>query len=202
MVMENLLRAVHKQNGIIDAAINLFLKYGAKKTSMDDIAKESGVSKVTVYKYFSGKDTLCQQVFEALSERYMESLNALNDTDISLNERMVCVTQLAAGFISSGHKALCEELTGTGSHNRQGFALLMQRQAQLIHQLISEGKQHGIIQSGLGDDVIFHYIDMGLCYYQYNMGYRNKIEYDTDFRERFMALIWRNIFEGSMPFKS
>ena len=38
-------------------------------------------------------------------------------------------------------------------------------------------------------------IEMGLCYYQNNTDYRNKIEYDTGFRKRFMTFVWHNIFE-------
>ena len=43
---------------IIDAARELFSKYGYKKVSMDEIALKANVTKKTVYSYFNDKDSL------------------------------------------------------------------------------------------------------------------------------------------------
>ena len=37
--------------------------------------------------------------------------------------------------------------------------------------------------------MIFHFIDMGVAYYQQNREYRNKMLGDSSFRERFMAFL-------------
>lgn len=47
-----------KEEQIINAARELFRTYGFKKVSMDEIAKKAGVTKRTVYKYFSSKQEL------------------------------------------------------------------------------------------------------------------------------------------------
>ena len=167
---------------------------------MDDIANAANASKVTVYKYFTDKDTLCRKVFEHISNSYLQALDSPCDADFPLSDRMIQTTLQAAGFISSGQRALCEELAGTSSNIAQGYSMLLQRQTQLIYQLIREGRQQCFIQASLDDDVVFHYIDMGLCYYQTNLDYRHKMEYDADFCERFMAFVWRNVFEGGKPF--
>ena len=41
-----------KKDQIIEAARLLFHKYGFKKVSMDEIAREAGVNKRTIYSYF------------------------------------------------------------------------------------------------------------------------------------------------------
>jgi len=43
---------------IRDSAINYFLRYGFKKTSIDEIAEDAGVGKGTVYNYFKNKQDL------------------------------------------------------------------------------------------------------------------------------------------------
>ena len=54
-----------KKEQIVEAARKLFTKYGYKKVSMDEIAKEAGVTKKTVYAYFKDKDELFKYfVFE------------------------------------------------------------------------------------------------------------------------------------------
>lgn len=47
--------SVHREN-ISSAAERLFFKKGIEGTTMDDIAKEAGYSKATLYVYFSGKE--------------------------------------------------------------------------------------------------------------------------------------------------
>lgn len=47
-----------KEEQIIEAARNLFHRFGFKKVSMDEIAKEAGVTKKTIYMYFNSKEEL------------------------------------------------------------------------------------------------------------------------------------------------
>lgn len=49
-----------KKKQIVDSARTLFTQYGYKKVSMDEIAKNAGVTKKTVYAYFKDKDELFQ----------------------------------------------------------------------------------------------------------------------------------------------
>ena len=47
-----------KGEQILNAAKKLFTNYGFKRVSMDEIASEAGVTKKTVYTYFSSKEEL------------------------------------------------------------------------------------------------------------------------------------------------
>ena len=63
-----------KRDAILDAAAALFRRYGYRRTSMEDIAKELGVSRPSLYSYFKNKD----EVFRSLSMRLHE--NALSES--------------------------------------------------------------------------------------------------------------------------
>ncbi|MCF8601976.1 TetR/AcrR family transcriptional regulator [Gordonia sp. HY442] len=52
---------------IITAAEKVFAKYGPAKTTMDDIGREAGVSRPTVYRYFDGRDALISALIERRS---------------------------------------------------------------------------------------------------------------------------------------
>ena len=54
-----------KRAAILEAAKTLFLAGGFSGTSMDAVAKEAGVSKLTVYSHFSDKETLFSAAIEA-----------------------------------------------------------------------------------------------------------------------------------------
>lgn len=47
-----------KKEQVIETARKLFTDYGYKKVSMDEIARESGVTKKTIYTYFKDKESM------------------------------------------------------------------------------------------------------------------------------------------------
>lgn len=47
-----------KHESILAAAERLFVRYGFKKTTIEDVAAEAGVGKGTIYSYFRGKEEL------------------------------------------------------------------------------------------------------------------------------------------------
>ena len=71
---------LEKRAAILEAAKRLFPHSGFEGTSMDAIAAEAGVSKLTVYSHFNDKETL---FFTAIRERCEEQMPAtLFDVDI------------------------------------------------------------------------------------------------------------------------
>lgn len=72
-----------KKEQIIEAARNLFHQFGFKKVSMDEIAKEAGVTKKTIYLYFSSKEELLKYFIQeeiTNMEEIVEEVEA-NNTD-------------------------------------------------------------------------------------------------------------------------
>jgi TetR/AcrR family transcriptional regulator, mexJK operon transcriptional repressor len=55
-------RSARKRRAILEAATTLFLRNGYRGTSMDEIAAHAGVSKQTVYKGFSDKESLFSEI--------------------------------------------------------------------------------------------------------------------------------------------
>jgi AcrR family transcriptional regulator len=47
---------------IIESAEEMFFRYGIKSITMDDIAKQLGMSKKTIYQHFSDKDKLVESL--------------------------------------------------------------------------------------------------------------------------------------------
>jgi AcrR family transcriptional regulator len=68
-----------KQRRILDAAGQLFQKWGYRKTSMEDVAREAGVAKGTVYLYFKTKADLMVQVVAEEKRRYLLQMKPLFD---------------------------------------------------------------------------------------------------------------------------
>jgi TetR/AcrR family transcriptional repressor of mexJK operon len=65
---------LEKRKAILESAKELFIRQGYAGTSMDAIASEAGVSKLTVYSHFNDKETLFSAAVVARCEEQMPAL--------------------------------------------------------------------------------------------------------------------------------
>ena len=49
---------------VMTTALDMFSQYGIKSVSMDDIARNTGISKRTIYEFFEDKETLLQEAIK------------------------------------------------------------------------------------------------------------------------------------------
>ncbi|HKJ06899.1 MAG TPA: TetR/AcrR family transcriptional regulator [Flavobacteriaceae bacterium] len=60
---------------ILNKTADIFLKFGFKSVTMDDIAHELGVSKKTLYKYFDNKEDLVNQALTNAHQKWVSDIN-------------------------------------------------------------------------------------------------------------------------------
>ena len=58
------------------AALTVFARYGLRKTSMEDVAQEAGISRPALYQYFRNKDDLVGACFDLVTEDGFEQADA------------------------------------------------------------------------------------------------------------------------------
>ncbi|MEM9592243.1 MAG: TetR/AcrR family transcriptional regulator [Pseudomonadota bacterium] len=73
---------------IIAAAIRCFVRFGARKTSMNDIAESAGVSRQTLYDLFGGKDELIRSSIRSLTEANLRAVRDRLSECTSLSEKL------------------------------------------------------------------------------------------------------------------
>jgi len=74
-----------RRDAILDAAKAVFLRYGFKKTSMDDLARAAALSRQGLYLYFQTKEAL----FKAALERLLTQLRAAGHEALEREDRDV-----------------------------------------------------------------------------------------------------------------
>jgi AcrR family transcriptional regulator len=62
---------------IVIKAKEMFLKLGFKSITMDDIAFEMGISKKTIYKYFSNKELLIEESIQMVHAEVAETIESI-----------------------------------------------------------------------------------------------------------------------------
>jgi AcrR family transcriptional regulator len=73
---------------ILLAALELFSRYGFKRTSVDLLAKEAHVVKPTVYAYFDSKEAIFREVISYVCEQIIASAEQANRAQSSMEERL------------------------------------------------------------------------------------------------------------------
>ena len=153
----------HRDN-IIDGAEKLFFKNGVENTSMDDIARESGYSKATLYVYFKNKDEIVSSI-------------TLLGMKIFLNIVRECVNQKAD--FKSQYFALCYALVDF--QNKHPFYyenilsdinvdIELEETPKIYHEIYDIGVminnevlemfQNGVAQGAIRDDLILPQVSL------------------------------------------
>ena len=83
-----------RRQQILDAAFDAFLRYGYRRTTMDDIAKHVGLSRPTLYLTFPGKEAVFRAVVEAGHERIFDDIAAALPAARSLPEQLEVVFEI------------------------------------------------------------------------------------------------------------
>src|SRR3954451_23692641 len=96
------------EDRVIDAALRCFARWGVAKTTLDDVAREAGCSRATVYRFFpGGKDALVGTVACAEVAAFVDAIRRRLDAARNGSLEDLLVAGMAeAGRQFSTHAAL------------------------------------------------------------------------------------------------
>ncbi len=84
---------------IASKAEELFMQYGIRSVSMDDIANNLGMSKKTLYQYFADKDELVEAVVEGhITEVQGDCMNCRTNATDAIHEIFLTMEHIAEEF--------------------------------------------------------------------------------------------------------
>ena len=88
----------------------LFMKYGIKSVTMDDMAKELGVSKKTLYKYFKDKNEIVSTLMKMDINEEMKILDSLTHSSENAIEETYAFSQVLIEKLKSINPSLLYDL--------------------------------------------------------------------------------------------
>lgn len=138
-----------KAQAILDAAERLFVRYGYRKSSMDDVAREAGIAKGTVYLYFAGKEALFRALLERIGQTVLAAAQQAAAAEQPLAERLYGVMHAMYGYFhahfgDSGHLQELSEVRG--SLGQDLSAQMRQAHRQIVVELLEQGVRDGDIE--------------------------------------------------------
>lgn len=164
----NLKRKKDKKQSILDAATQIFMKEGYKKTSVAKIAKEAGASQVTLYKYFPSKIALAREVvIKMIIDGYQASEDALNNSNATFAEGVEALMSyglttsnaISDDFVVFMYSEFSgengdEEVMNTYNEYKHGF----------WKRLLDKGRAEGAVNPQITDEGAIIYLDMFVSY--------------------------------------
>jgi len=149
-----------RRAAILDAAVRVFLRYGFKKTSMDDLARAAGLSRQGLYLHFATKEDL----FKAAVSTLVASLRAATRAALSREDEGVEARILGAfeaihgAFVGQVGAAYMNELLETANTLVGPSVADLERElvADVVRLLRSAGvaaawKEEGLSAKDLGE---------------------------------------------------
>jgi len=150
----------YKKTRILEVSGKLFMTYGYKRVSMEEIARNAGVGKGTVYQLFKTKQELMFGTIDFISEK-MNSVvgNILNDAELPPIEKL----QLFLKTISDTLLSLrLDALKDLEIDFPEAFEKIQRQRQNIIFgnltELIRQGKRDGIYDPQIDDALVAHVV--------------------------------------------
>ncbi|CAN5522530.1 hypothetical protein BH10ACI2_BH10ACI2_22990 [soil metagenome] len=145
------------RDAILDATDRLLARYGYKKMTIDDLAREVGIGKGSVYLHFSSKEEIALSHIDRIIERLKTRLEAIagESTEADVRLRDMLIERVLVRFDSVQHYS--QSLNDLLSHLRS--KLLERRkkhfdeEARILAAVISEGQASAIFVAGDAFDI-------------------------------------------------
>lgn len=150
--MKTFARREDVRDAILEATDHLLSRYGYRKMTIDDLAREVGIGKGTIYLHFSSKEEIALSHIDRIIERLKEKLTAISLEDAPPGERLreMLITRVLFRFDSVQHyteslnELLAELRPRLLARRRHHF----DEEARVFAGVIESGQNLGAFESG------------------------------------------------------
>lgn len=144
-----------KRLEIIERASAVYMKFGIKSVTMDDLSRELGMSKKTIYKYFIDKNDLVKSIIEMKVE--MDKAVCISCSQQSENaiEDLINISKFVIEHVGNVNPTVFYDLQ---KHYKDAWKILEDHKwhfvLNMIKTNIERGIQEGIFRENMNVDVI------------------------------------------------
>jgi len=153
----------NEKNQILLTISSLFFRYGIKSVSMDDISRELGISKKTLYTIFKDKNELVDQVVANERTFRKREIDNIRETSENAIEAYVHLLKIVRQIIESYNPSYAFDLKKCyPSLYAREEKIRISNMFQLFQENINRGISEGIFRDDIKVDIIvkFHVTTM------------------------------------------
>ena len=143
---------------ILQKAHDLYMRYGIRSVTMDEIALQTGVSKKTIYQFFEDKDALVEAIVLEKIKFAQQCCNSDMETADNAIEEMFRTMQMMEEMFRNMNPAVMFDLQ---KHHPAAFTKFEKHKSEYVYNVIRENLKRGILEdlyrSDLNIDIISLY---------------------------------------------
>jgi AcrR family transcriptional regulator len=133
-----------KKQKIEQVAKELFLKYGFKKVTVDEICRKAHVSRKTYYTFYENKNALVLYIVDEISRQSLQDFSALIDGPGSFAEKMSKAMELKFEFSKSmSMEFIADIFDPTATEIMKYWKNVMQESMLLLMNFLKDGQLKG-----------------------------------------------------------
>jgi AcrR family transcriptional regulator len=169
-------------NEFLQKATDLFIENGAKTLTMDDVAKEFGISKKTLYQKYRNKEALLEDVLAFKLDGIIHKMQQQDLEADNAVERMFCRDRQIEGAVNSNKTNLIKQLV---KYYPAIFTKHMVNFSEKFSEVLVSNIERGRAQGFYRDD--FDASIYAKLFFQLMMSYENSpfIDSETIGRDKF-----------------
>lgn len=149
-----------KREDILSTAKALFWKFGMKRVSIEEICRESGVSKMTFYKHFRNKNDLAICLLREIQESGLSQYRTIMAQDIAFPDKIEQTIRfkfeqtrdLSREFFEDLHRNAPDEVVAY-------FNRIYQENLQVILRDYTEAQKKGEIRQDVKPEFILYFLN-------------------------------------------
>ncbi|HLT09045.1 MAG TPA: TetR/AcrR family transcriptional regulator [Cyclobacteriaceae bacterium] len=140
---------------IIDVATGLFRLMGVKAVTMDDIARQAGVSKKTIYQEFEDKGALVYEVFAAFLQREEDVLARIIKEEDNVIQHFVRVSKFMREQYSGMNPLILNEIKRYYPKSWKRFEAFKNGMAlSIMVDVLKRGKEAGYFRPEIDVEIL------------------------------------------------
>ncbi len=130
-----------KTKEILNQAAKLFTKYGVKSMTMDDIARQLGISKKTLYQYVDNKRDLVKKSIEVHIDQEECVMKDQLSSDGNAIDELMAMTRLVGSQMKEMHPSVIFDLK---KYHPDAYKCLTDHRDQFIYANIKTNLENGV----------------------------------------------------------
>jgi len=131
----------NKEIEFIVASMELFMKYGIKSLTMDDISRNLGISKKTLYQFVSDKKDLVKKGMEFMVEQEKELIGGVIKESKTAIDEIIGITKCVSSKLGEIHPSVIFDLQKYYPH---AWKVMENHKLHFIYQTMLTNLKRGI----------------------------------------------------------
>ena len=140
---------------VLQTVKKLYNKFGIKSVTMDDVAKELGKSKKTLYQFVQNKDELVEKVFELLDKEHEIFFKNIESNNLNAIQSLLWVNKLVLKMFENYNPSIEYDLK---KYHPEVFQKIKNRGHERMYNSvlnnIKQGKREGLYRKNINEEII------------------------------------------------